>query len=443
MVKIKNVKKFKNLNMRIVGTTIYLICNSREATIKLQEYDDKKLLTDVYNIGKKFNKVINQYFKKEKEKISSEIITFNKLDIKEKNEKIIELFKTNCSRDFRNGFSQINNNINEEEKEEDIFIEMDKYVAFYDFFKNSYNLLNENKIDLKKLLNPSEINDIILYEKYGINSSTIIRNTSTTLELNYLNLLDLLENNKNKLDYTPLISKINYIPLNVKHLFSEIIENKTSNEYSQKVFSEIKKFCTNYGLPYWKKDINDKYEIEIPMNNFIFIILTTYIYIELWDKLLTYEKYDEWEDFIYSFYVLNIDFDYHEAKSNIIKKLVKSIESIDFYIMNNCNELLGRKINIHRKKVLDKSTNTLGNETIYESIIFAVWDIFYLYYFGSNKKFKPVIYEICSNCNMEIRDKSHTIKNGNKAKICQKCYIERKNQQNKERVKKYREKNSV
>lgn len=439
MVKIKNLKKFKKYNMRVVNKSILLICNSKISTKEIEEVDDKKLLTDVYNIGKKLNKIINEFFKRENEKISSEVLYFDNMDNRIQNERIINLFKEACSRDFKNGFTQIGKN--DLFDNDDFFIDIDKYVTFYDFFKNAYELLSKNNIDLKELLTPDEVYDLILEDKYGITYSH--NKTLTTLELAYIGLIKILEDNKNNIDYSTLVNKLSYIPLNIKYFYGEIIENNSLNIHSKKVLNEIEDFCNRYGLPYWKNNIYDNKEIEIPINNFILICLAVFIYTELWNKVLRYDISEEWDDYIYSFHVLNIDFDYYESKSKIVKKLIKNIEGVDFYIRNNCNELLGHKLNTYRKKVLDKTTGALGNETIYESLILATWDLFYLNYFGSNKLFKPIIYEICGNCNKEIRGKSHTIRDGSKVIICEQCNQERKIEKNRERVKKYREKNSI
>lgn len=437
MAKIKNLKKFKKYNMRVVNKSILLICNGKVPMKEIEEVNDKKLLTDVYNIGKNFNKIFNEYFKREKEKINSEVLHFDNVEKVIQNEKIINLFKDICSRDFKDGFTQIGKS--DLNNENDFFVDIDKYVTFYNFFKNAYGLLKKNNVSLNELLTPDEVHDLILEEKYGITCSH--NKTLTDLELTYIDLIRILEDNKTNIDYSSLVNNLNYIPLNIKHLYGEIIENNSLNTYSKKAFKEVEDFCNRYGLPYWKNNIYDNKEIEIPINNFILICLAIYIYTELWNKILSYDKFEEWEEYIYSFYVLNIDFDYDELKQNVIMKLIKNIESFDFYIMNNCNELLGHKLSVYRKKVLDKTTSTLGNETIYESLILATWDLFYLNYFGSNKLFKPIIYKICGDCNKEIRDKSHTIRDGSKVIICEQCYQKRKKSKNRERVKKYREKN--
>ena len=453
MVKVKNIKKFNNYDMRVADKTIYLICKGKSSLKKIHEYKDKKLITDVYNIGKELNKIINDYSKSEKEKINSEYIQFDKLDIETKNNKIIELIKEYCSRDFNDFLTKKfedkviekldkpNNNKNSEDTY--FFYEIDRYESFYEIFKNSYLFLKKHNINISELNTPNEIYDLIRYDKYGIweNDSTLnFEEPSTNLSFNYMNLIKTLENNKNKLDYSQLLKTVNYIPINIKHLFGEIIQNYPSNKYSKDLFTKVQNFCNEYGVPYWNIKKCDKYDVEIPLNNFILICLSIFIYTELWNKILQYNKIDEWEDFIYSFYVLGINFNYYEEEKNIIKNIISNIEDLDLYISNHCNQLFGQTLHTYRKKVLNKDTNTLGNETIYDSVILASWNIFYLYYFGNNEKFKPIEYKICNICHNEIKGKSHTIRDGSKNILCQNCYKERDKNNTNNRVTKLRNK---
>ncbi len=445
MVKIKNVKKFEKYNMRIAKNEILLLCNENNSLEKIKEYNDHELVKDAYNIGENINKEINQYCVKEAEKINDSVMKFDTLDRDKKNTRIIELLKNACANDFKNEII-VNTGLLDEENKNNVSndfyddTDIDKYVAFYNIFKNCYKLFKEHKVNTKELNTPEEIQEMIRLVKYGISDTDLkFGEAQTKLSINYKTLLKILKNNIDYVDYSPLLNSVSYIPLNIKNLLGGVIENRSTSKSSENIFTQVKNFCEVYGVPYWKTEIYSRREVEIPINNFILICLAIYIYKELWNKVLCYDDASfEWDDYICSFYVLGIDFEYDEKVESIIKKTIRSIEDIDFYISNNCNELLNHKLNSYRKKVLDKSSNTLTNETIYDSTIVAAWNIFYLYYFGSDKKLKPIKYKICDECHKEIRGKSHTLRDGSKKRICDCCNKKRRNLLNSDRVNKYR-----
>lgn len=53
--------------MRVIDNTVLLICNESESLKKEQEFEDQKLISDIFHIGKNINREINTYLK-EKEK---------------------------------------------------------------------------------------------------------------------------------------------------------------------------------------------------------------------------------------------------------------------------------------------------------------------------------------------------------------------------------------
>lgn len=181
------------------------------------------------------------------------------MDMNTKNKKVIELLQTQCSRDFKE--LTITNNIMEESDYP--FVDIDKYNVFSNVFNNCYILLKKKGIDLESLNTPIEIEKYIRYEKYGIRDVDFgYKEASTKLYLNYINLVDLLNKNKDNIDYSSLLNKVNYIPINIKHFFGELIENNPENTHSKNIFNQIKNFCEMYGLPYWKTEIYDKERLK-------------------------------------------------------------------------------------------------------------------------------------------------------------------------------------
>lgn len=458
MVKIKNIKKFKKFNMRIENNTVLLICKNGCALEKTRDYDNKKLITDIYNLGKNINNILNTHFINEKRIISinTENIKFNKLDTISTNTNVINLFKNYFSKNpfykkltDESCLNKYDIDGNDGDNLINTYREITDYKSFFDFYSNSYNLLQKNKIDVSKLSTPQKIHDMILWDFYGIGiiNKKEIKKQNNLLNIEFKQLLDILEKNKSIIDYRPLINDTHYLPLNIRY-WDQIIENNPNNTSTKKFFELICNFCNNYGLPYWKEEIKDNpnrkeiygtNDIEIPMNNFLLISLAIFIYTELWKLIIDYDKYDDFEEYNYAFYVLNIDFYYGESKKEIIKKLIDCIEKFDIYISTNCNELLNYHIYNYRKKIINKD-NTLSNEIQYESIIIAAWDIFYNSYFGNSKIFTPIKYPLCSECNKEIRNKPHTIRDGTKRKLCDNCFNIRENIQNIKRVDKYNSK---
>lgn len=439
MVKIKNIKKFKKYNMRVENNNILLICaESQKSEKDIKDINDKRLIKSILDIGRDINNVLNEYFKKEKkEKLYSEIIQFEKLDKKEINAKIINLITKNFSVDMFKGTSiNLNTDLNTPRK-------VINTKAFYDFYKNSYTLLEKEKIDISNLDSPNIVHDQILWEYYGIGDVNNSGKYDNMLNINFTQLIKKLDENKNNLDYLPLIDLVNFLPINIENFFGTIMENNVNNKYTHKIYDKIVSFCNEYGLPYWKDEILDRAskikEIEIPINNFISICLAIYVYYSLWREILEYNKVDDYLEYVQAFNVLNIDFYYYDEKKDILKKVVHSIEGFDLFVNNNCSMLLNWRLEKYRKKIIVKNS-ILKNEIIYDSLIIGAWDLFYMTYFGNSSKLKGKETVICSFCNREILDNVHTLRDKTKNKICDSCFRERKKVLNLNRVSKYNNK---
>ena len=112
MAKVKYLKKFKKYNMRVESGTIYLICKEDDVLERDVELKDNKLIKDTLKIGKTINDTINLFYKEEINKIKEkftlldidkkdidnlrlhkEFIFYNKDDLINMNESIIEFIK--------------------------------------------------------------------------------------------------------------------------------------------------------------------------------------------------------------------------------------------------------------------------------------------------------------------------------------------------------------
>ena len=535
MAKVKYLKKFKKYNMRVENGTIYLICKEDDVLERDVELKDNKLIKDTLKVGKTINDTINLFYKEEINKIKEkftlldidkkdidnlrlhkEFIFYNKDDLINMNESIIEFIKkyvyykepgeviytTNfhdddMDMDMKDIISDeitddmdmkdiisgeitddmdmkdiISNEITDDMDIRDIisneitddminiiFDEITDINFFYNTYRETYNLLKDNGVNVDKLCTPSDIMDLLKWDTYSIEPPKETKKSQQNVDQptisdrkneEYINnqfkyLLKLLEENKENINYTSLISEISYIPLNMKDFFTHIMENNPNNKYTHKVADEIFNYVNTYGVPFWTEDIDipkstvDYSCIDIPLNNFIFICLSIYVYFELWNFFNKYhEKYDTFEEINFlnqALNILNIDYLYTDEKKDLLDKLGKSIKELDININHKYNKIFDYILKIYRDRIWKKKEKIFTVEYIYENYIIGVWDIFFMYYFGSDNSLTRIERHFCTECHKEFIGKGHI-----KKTLCDSCYDIRQKNLLKKRVEKFREK---
>ena len=491
--------------MRVENGTIYLICKEDDVLERDVELKDNKLIKDTLKVGKTINDTINLFYKEEINKIKEkftlldidkkdidnlrlhkEFIFYNKDDLINMNESIIEFIKkyvyykepgevtytTNFHDDDMDMKDIISNEITDDMDIRDIisneitddminiiFDEITDIDFFYNTYRETYNLLKDNGVNVDKLCTPSDIMDLLKWDTYSIEPPKEAKKSQQNVDQQtisdkkneeYINnqfkyLLKLLEENKENINYTSLISEISYIPLNMKDFFTHIMENNPNNKYTHKVADEIFNYVNTYGVPFWTEDIDipkstvDYSCIDIPLNNFIFICLSIYVYFELWNFFNKYhEKYDTFEEINFlnqALNILNIDYMYTDEKKDLLDKLGMSIKELDININHKYNKIFDYSLKIYRDRVWKKKEKIFTVEYIYENYIIGVWDIFFMYYFGSDNSLTRIERHFCTECHKEFIGKGHI-----KKTLCDSCYDIRQKNLLKKRVEKFREK---
>lgn len=477
MVKVKYLKKFKKYNMRVDNETIYLICKDDDVLERDIELKDKKMISDTIKLGKSINDTINSFYEKEinqiKEKFISyginkddvkdlklhqDFINYNKEDLITTNNSIIRFIKESCYGCYKDLKDNTDNDVCDDEnlslKKINFFdYEIIDYSFFYNTYREVYNFFKDNGVSVEILESPLNIISLINWENYGIGTPKEIKKilpnedqqTITTKKIkNYIRnqldiLLELLEKNKESISYTPIIEKINYIPLNIKSFFTYIMENNSNNEYTHKIYDKIINYINVYGVPFWTEDITipksivDYSCIDIPLNSFLLICLSIYVYHELWNFFNKYyKKYDDFEGINFlnqALNILNIDYIYLDEKKDILDKLGESIKSLDVNINDKYNKIFGYKLKTYRDRVWSKKEKIFTVEYVYENYIIGVWDMFFMYYFGSDNSLTRIERHFCIECHQEFIGKGHK-----KNTMCDECYKIRCDEQNRKRV---------
>lgn len=442
---------------------------------EIQEIKDNLLFSDINEED------INEL------KLHNNILKYSKNDIKYNNIHILNFIKEICYKKNKIDKKEDNNvkskdidlKLNELEEEMEI-IEDNNF--FYHTYKNIYNFLKERNVDIKDLALPSEISRLIDWNNYGIGTKNetdeIInkwktKETDETNETNETNefikkwttkakskerlskdnfimdhfnlMLDILDKNKDNFNYAPIIDKINYIPLDIKNFFKYIMENNKNNKKSYSIYKNIIKYVNTYGIPFWTEEIDIPksdyiYDyIDIPLNNFLLICLSIYVYHELWKFFNNYydiyDNYDGIEFLNQSLKILNINYTYNEEKETIFNKIGNSIRELDANINYNYNKIYGYNLKIYRNREWDNKNKTFKITYSYENYIIAAWDIFFKYYFGNDNLLYKIEHHTCIECHKEFFNKGHKHNT-----LCDKCFEIRKKISQRNRTKKFREK---
>lgn len=462
---IKNIVKFEDYDLKSFNNDLQLIGLGKKTEKKDAMISTRQLIKATYRLGKEFNKCITEYFERKK-MMGDNFIQCDSLEDKNcYNKKLLKEIEAFCNIDNKTP---------------------NHYFAMYDFYTTAYKLIPKDAENGSKLMPPEELLQYISsYEQqsFGIYIDSEYIYQLFIIENNYKKMFEILKEQESKLDYKGLLPTINYIPVNIKNNFYKLfskLPKKDSMEYRTllELLSIIKSYCDKFGMPFWtdrediaeitkikqpnaknteiqnvdnmSKEKESKFMISseyklcnniIPIQNLLFISCIVYLYTDLWDGFLDKNDFDlDLEKYKYAFEILGFSFLNTLNRKETINYFFEYAEIMDDYIMNNCNSIYNFPLKNIRKKVLYKINNTKSgyyNEIIYESVIIAAWNTFYLDYFGNSKIKEP--YPHCATCGKEIMNKPHTIET--KEQLCDVCFEARKKEQNKNRVTKCRNSN--
>ena len=129
---------------------------------------------------------------------------------------------------------------------------------------------------------------------------------------------------------------------------------------------------------------------------------------------------------------------YTDEKKDLLDKLGKSIKELDININHKYNKIFDYNLKIYRDRVWKKKEKIFTVEYIYENYIIGVWDIFFMYYFGSDNSLTRIERHFCTECHKEFIGKGHI-----KKTLCDSCYDIRQKNLLKKRVEKFREKAAI
>lgn len=377
------------------------------------------------------------------------------------------------------------------------------YKAAFELYSEAYRLLkNENIKNVNVTNDPKlislQLNELENDRYWGINFDESIsgQNIKHAYEEVFRKIINNIDNtdNTDNIDYTSLLDKIDYMLYDIKYLFNEIfiIREEKENEQAHKIFDAINQWCEKFGMPFWndqkkiaeqimdkitftdeiiddflKDDDSEKTksndesysqyewaENTVPIINLISISLSIYLFDEKWKNYIKKEeiaKDKKKKKSRKDTQGLQRIRDKEKELENVLSMIgISSIYDIsdDFvtkadyyhnYIMNNFNSIGHLKLNNYEKKIpYEKDNITLFyNAREYESTAIAAWDVFYHDYLGNLGVTKSLPY--CDECHKQIpKGQAHTIET--RAILCDECYKSRKEEKNRQRVRKYREK---
>lgn len=456
---IKDIKKYKNFNLSIDKNIKDMLLTGKnpENCESYYEIDTHRLVKKTYKLGKKLYKKIKELNEHRVAEMNRMMLA-DDLDSKRTiNQRINDYIET---------FERVENK------------NYSYYNSMFDFYKEAYMLLEKNKKinGLNLVYNPDLVgiklesarND----ELFGIQ----ILDQLSDVKRYYTGLFNLLIKEMNNIDTKSLISKMNYIPYNIKYFFSDLflIKPEKENATAKELFDIILEWCKEFGMPFWterkhianytkNKDITygiiietpndlqknkkhewyskktipdfsesayDVYNNTIPINGLITISISIYIYYSIWENYITNKKISaEKEKDLYHLTA-------YTGAENIID-LINKADKMHEYIMKSCNSIYELPLEICEKKEIKKKNGKYiaCNQKIYESTAIAAWDIFYHDYLGNSKMNLP---STCCDWCQEENEKLHTIET--EEELCDACFQKWKLILNRERVKKSREK---
>lgn len=368
------------------------------------------------------------------------------------------------------------------------------YTFAFEFYSEAYRLLKKDNLITDNRYDPKIIRRLIGHmTPYG---SWEIRDSYNEINISnaYKEIFRMIINNIDTIDCTSLLYKIDYMLYDIKYLFSEIfiIREEKENEQAHKIFDAINQWCDKFGMPFWndpkkiaeqmidkiiftgetigdlpKDDDSEKTksnyesysqyewaENTVPIINLISISLSIYLFDEKWKNYIKKEEIakdkkkkksrkdtqglqrirDKEKELNYALSMIGMSSIY-----DISDDFVTKADYYHNYIMNNFNAIVDLKLNNYEKKIpYEKDDKTLFyNAREYESTAIAAWDVFYHDYLGNLGVTKPLPY--CDECHKQIpKGQAHTIET--RAILCDECYKLRKEEKNRQRVRKYREK---